>query len=107
MNPYLWLTLAIIAEIIATSALKTSHNFTRLIPSIVVILGYGSAFYALSQTLRSVPLGIAYAIWSGVGCAAIAIIGYLLYQQPLSPTAIIGIALIIAGVVLIQLSGAH
>lgn len=99
---YAYLSIAIIAEVIATSALKASEEFTRLVPSILVIAGYGIAFYCLSLVLRTIPLGIAYAIWCGVGIALIAIVGVVLYKQPLDRPAIIGIALIVAGVATIH-----
>ena len=100
---YLLLALAIIAEVIATSSLKASHNFPRLGPSLVVIVGYAIAFIWLSLTLKAIPIGIAYAIWSGVGVALIAIIGWLVYGQRLDLPAIIGLCLIVAGVATINL----
>ena len=99
---YAYLSIAIIAEVIATSALKASEEFTQLVPSILVIAGYGIAFYCLSLVLRSIPLGIAYAIWCGVGIALISIVGVVLYKQPLDWPAIIGIALIVVGVATIH-----
>ncbi|MGN6320993.1 MAG: DMT family transporter [Dyella sp.] len=110
MNAWAYLSLAILAEVIATSALKASSGFSQLWPSIVVIAGYGTAFYCLSLALRSVPLGIAYAIWSGAGTALIALIGVVLYKQRLDAAAICGIGLIIAGVLVLNLfskSSAH
>jgi small multidrug resistance pump len=110
MNAYVSLAIAITAEIIATSALKASDGFTRLLPSAIVVIGYGAAFYFLSQTLGSIPIGLAYAIWSGVGIAAISLIGWLFFKQALDLPAIAGIVLIIAGVVIINLfskSSAH
>lgn len=103
MNAWGYLSLAILAEVIATSALKASSSFSQLVPSIVVIAGYGTAFYCLSLALRSVPLGIAYAIWSGAGTALIALIGVVLYKQKLDLAAIAGIALIVAGVLVLNL----
>ncbi|QLG88983.1 multidrug efflux SMR transporter [Chitinibacter bivalviorum] len=100
---WLYLAIAIIAEVIATSALKASAGFSRLMPSILVVVGYGTAFYFLSLTLRSIPLGIAYALWSGVGIVLVSIIGWFLYQQTLDLAAMIGIGLIIAGVLVINL----
>ena len=96
------LLIAIIAEVIATSALKVSDGFTRLLPSIVVVAGYGSAFYFLSLVLKSMPIGVAYAIWSGVGVALITIIGAVFFKQTLDAPAIGGITLIICGVVMIN-----
>ena len=103
MNAWLCLIVAIIAEVIATSALKASQGFSQWAPSVVVIVGYGIAFYCLSMALRSVPLGIAYAIWSGVGTALIALIGLVLYKQKLDPAAMLGIGLIVAGVLVLNL----
>ena len=103
MNAWGYLSLAILAEVIATSALKVSSGFSQLVPSIVVIAGYGIAFYCLSLALRSVPLGVAYAIWSGAGTALIALIGVVLYKQKLDLAAIAGIALIVAGVLVLNL----
>ena len=100
---YLYLSIAIVAEVIATSALKASEGFTRPLPSLVVALGYGVAFYFLSLVLKTVPMGVAYAIWSGVGIVLIAAIGWLLMKQPLDLPALLGIGLIVAGVAVIQL----
>lgn len=110
MNAWGYLSLAILAEVIGTSALKASSGFSQLLPSIVVIVGYGVAFFCLSLALRQVPLGVAYAIWSGAGTALIALIGVVLYKQKLDPAAILGIVLIVAGVVVLNLfskSSAH
>jgi small multidrug resistance pump len=110
MNAWLSLGLAIVAEVIATSALKASDGFSHLLPSIVVIAGYGVAFFCLSLTLRQIPLGIAYAVWSGAGTALIAVIGVVAYRQKLDMAAVIGIGLIVAGVLVLNLfskSGAH
>ncbi len=95
---WLYLTIAIIAEIIATSALKGAEGFTKLWPSIITIVGYMIAFYCLSLSLRHIPVGIAYAVWSGAGIVAISIIGLLVFKQSLDTAAFIGIALIVAGV---------
>lgn len=100
---YVYLLIAIVCEVVATSTLKASDGFTRLWPSIVTIAGYGTAFYCLSLTLRTVPVGIAYAIWSGAGIVLIAAIGWFLYRQPLDLPALVGIALILAGVLVVQL----
>jgi len=110
MNAWGYLALAILAEVIATSALKAANGFSQLVPSLVVIAGYGTAFYCLGLALRSVPLGIAYAIWSGAGTALIALIGVVLYKQKLDPAAMLGIGLIVAGVLVLNLfskSAAH
>lgn len=104
MQPYLLLLVAIIGEVIGTSALKAADGFTRLKPSIIVVVGYGVAFYFLSLALRHIPVGVAYAIWSGVGVALITLIGWLVFKQRLDGAALAGIVLIIAGVVVIQMS---
>ncbi|WP_412479805.1 DMT family transporter [Azonexus sp. IMCC34839] len=98
MQHWLILGIAIISEVIATSALKASEGFTRLLPSAIVVVGYGIAFYCLSLVLRTLPVGIVYAIWSGVGVALIALVGWLLYGQALDLPAILGLTLIVAGV---------
>jgi small multidrug resistance pump len=103
MPGYLSLAVAIVAEVIATSALNASAGFTRLVPSILVVAGYGVAFYCLSLTLRTMPMGIVYAIWSGVGIVLISIVGWALFRQALDLPAVIGIALIMAGVLVINL----
>ncbi len=100
---YLYLTIAIVAEVIATSFLKSSEGFTKLWPSIVVLVGYAFAFYFLSLTLRSMSVGIVYAIWSGAGIILVSVIAWILFGQKLDFPAIIGIALIIAGVAVINL----
>jgi len=100
---WVFLSIAILAEVIATSALKSSEGFSKIIPSGVVIVCYGISFYFLSLTLKTIPVGIAYAIWSGVGITLISIIGYFIYRQSLDMSAIIGILLIIAGVIVINL----
>ena len=104
MSPgYIYLTIAIIAEVIATSALKASEEFTKLTPSIIVALGYSVAFYMLSLCLKDIPVGIAYAVWSGLGIVLITLIAWFLYGQKLDAPALIGLGLIIAGVATIQL----
>ena len=100
---YLYLTIAIAAEVVATSALKASEGFTRTVPSLIVGIGYATAFYFLSLVLRTVPVGVAYAIWSGVGIVLIAAIGWLFMKQTLDAGALAGIGLIVAGVAVIQL----
>ncbi len=100
---YLHLLIAIVAEVIATSALKSSEGFTQPLPSIVVVLGYAAAFYFLSLVLKSLPVGITYAIWSGVGIVLITLAGLLLFGQRPDLPAIIGMGLIILGVAVIQL----
>jgi small multidrug resistance pump len=103
MQTYLLLFVAIVAEVVATSALKASENFTRLVPSAMVVAGYGVAFTCLSMTLKTLPLGVAYAIWSGVGTALVAMVGLLVYRQQLDLPAVAGIALIIAGTIVLNL----
>ena len=86
---YLWLAAAILSEVFATSSLKASAGFTRGLPTLFVVIGYGVAFYFLSQTLKTIPVGIAYAIWSGVGTVLITFVGLLLYHQTLDGAALI------------------
>ena len=102
MNHWLALSIAIVAEVAATSALKSTEEFTRLWPSMFVVAGYGTAFYFMTLSLRGLPVGIMYAIWAGVGIVLVALLGWVLYKQPLDLPAIAGIALIIAGVVVIN-----
>jgi small multidrug resistance pump len=102
MKQWLYLGIAIISETIATSALKSSEGFSRLVPSILVVVGYAIAFYFLSLTLRTIPVGIAYAVWSGAGILLITLVGWLVFGQKLDPPAVIGMALIIAGVVVMN-----
>lgn len=104
MNPgYLYLAVAIVAEVIATSALKSAEGFTRLGPSLLVAAGYGIAFYCLSQVMKTVPVGVAYAIWSGAGIVLIALVGWLVLKQALDLPAVLGMGLIVVGVAVIQL----
>lgn len=98
-----YLTLAIIAEVIGTSFLKAADGFTKPGPSIAVVLGYSAAFYFLSLTLRTIPIGIAYAVWSGLGIALITLIGWLAFGQKLDFAGIAGIALILSGVLVLNL----
>lgn len=99
---YLFLAIAIVAEVIATSSLKASNSFTKLAPSVATLVGYGVSFYFLSLTLAILPTGIAYAIWSGVGIVLISLIGWLIFGQSLDAPAIAGMGLILAGVVVIN-----
>ena len=99
---WVYLAVAIVSEVIATSALKAAQGFTRWLPSLLVVAGYASAFYFLSLTLRSIPLGVSYAIWSGVGVALVTLVGWALYDQRLDLPAFIGIGLIIAGVLVLN-----
>jgi small multidrug resistance pump len=101
---WLYLACAILLEVVATSALKAAEGFTRPLPSLVVLVCYGGAFYLLSLALRGVPLGIAYAIWSGVGLALVSVVGWVLYGQALDAYAIGGIVLVTLGVVVLSFS---
>ncbi len=100
---WVFLLVAILAEIVATSALKASESFTRLWPSVLTVAGYAVAFYFLSLVLRSIPVGIAYAIWSGVGIVLVTLVAAVLYGQKPDAAAVAGMALIVAGVVVINL----
>ncbi|MBT9463894.1 SMR family transporter [Hydrogenophaga sp.] len=102
MNAWMMLGLAIVAEVIGTTALKASESFTRLVPSLIVVVGYGVAFYCLAGVLKSVPVGIAYAIWSGLGIVLITAVAWLLYGQRIDAAGLIGMGLIIAGVVVLN-----
>ena len=100
---YLYLMLAVAAETIGTSALQASQQFTRAGPSVLVVVAYAISFYMLSLTLKYMPVGIMYAMWSGLGIVFIALIGWLVFRQSLDLPAVIGITLILAGIVVIQL----
>jgi small multidrug resistance pump len=102
MRAWTYLGLAIVAEVIATSALKASAGFSRPGPSAVVVIGYGISFYFLSLTLQSIPVGVTYAIWSGVGIVLITLVAWLVYGQALDAAAIVGLGLIIAGVAVLN-----
>ncbi len=99
---YIFLAVAIIAEVTATSALKACDGFTKLIPSVLVVVGYGVAFYCLTIVLQTIPLGITYAVWAGLGIILVAIVGMVHYKQVPDIPAIIGMGLIISGVVVIN-----
>jgi small multidrug resistance pump len=101
---WLWLGLAILAEVVATSALTATDGFTRLGPSVIVVFGYGLAFYFLSLVLQVIPVGITYAVWSGLGLVLVSLIGWLWYGQSLPPLALVGIGLILAGTIVLNLS---
>ena len=101
--PYLILALAVLAETVGTSALQASQQFTKLVPSVVVVIAYGLAFYLLGIALKFFPVGIAYAIWSGLGICFIAIIGWVVFGQKLDLAAILGIGMILAGILVINL----
>ncbi|WP_138475091.1 DMT family transporter [Dyadobacter bucti] len=102
MKNWIFLLIAIVSETIATSALKSSEGFSKVLPGIVVVAGYAVAFYFLSLTLKTIPVGIAYAIWSGVGIVLITMVGIIIYKQIPDLPGIIGILLIISGVIVIN-----
>ncbi|AGS68814.1 DMT family transporter [Streptomyces collinus] len=104
---YLWLAGAISAEVAATTAMKYSEGFSRLGPSLVTAVGYLVSFALLARTLRTLSIGTAYAIWSGVGTAAVAVLGLLLFGEGMSAAKVAGIVLIVGGVVVLNLGGAH
>ena len=103
MQSWLFLFGAIAAEVIGTTALKATHGFTRLAPSVVVVAAYALAFYLLSRTMQTIPMSISYAVWSGVGIVLITLIGYVVYHQSLDLPALVGLGLILAGVLVIHL----
>lgn len=103
MHPYLSLAIAIISEVIATTALKSSDGFSKLGPSLLVVIGYAISFYFLSLSLKAIPIGIAYAIWSGCGIILISALAFFMFGQKLDLPAIIGLALIIIGVLVVNL----
>jgi small multidrug resistance pump len=100
---YLLLAAAIVAEVVATSALAKTDGFTQLWPSLIVAIGYGIAFFLLSLVTRTIPVGIVYAVWSGAGIVLVAMAGWLLFGQKLDLPAVIGLIMIIAGVLIINL----
>lgn len=103
MKYWFFLGVAILCEVVATSSLKASNEFSKLIPSVVVVIGYIGAFYFLSLAIKTIPVGVAYAIWAGLGIVAVAAISWFLYNQKLDFPAIIGIALILSGVIVMNL----
>jgi small multidrug resistance pump len=107
---YVFLLGAILCETIGTSALQASQQFSRFWPSVIVVVGYGLSFYLLSFALRSIPVGVAYAVWAGLGVVLITFIGFVVFKQKLDPPALLGIGLIVAGVVVLHLfsdAGGH
>ena len=102
MAKWTFLAMAIFSEVVATSSLKSTEGFTNLIPSIIVLVGYSAAFYFLSLTLNEIPVGIAYAIWSGAGIVGIAIVAMIFHEQNLDAGAIIGMGLIILGIIVMR-----
>ena len=103
VSNWVYLGLAIFSEVLATSFLKSSEGFTKLWPSVIVLVGYMLAFYFLSLTLETIPIGIAYAIWSGVGVASITIVSVVAFDQKIDLSAVVGIGLIIIGVIVLRL----
>ena len=101
--PYIILMFAVLAETIGTTALQASQQFTKLVPSVIVVVAYGTAFYLLAIALKTFPVGIAYAMWSGFGIIFISIIGFVVFGQKLDLAAIVGLAMIIGGILVINL----
>ena len=99
---YWYLIIAIIAEVLATSALMHSEGFSRLLPSLIVVVGYGTSFYFLSLVFQTIPIGVAYAVWGGLGIALITIVGAVFYGQKIDLPGFLGITLIISGVVMLR-----
>lgn len=99
---WLFLFAAILSEVTATSSLKASAGFTKVIPSVIVVVGYGLSFYFLSLVLKAIPIGIAYAVWAGLGIVLLALVGWVFWGQTLDTPALIGIALILAGVIIMN-----
>lgn len=106
MHPYALLSLAIVSEVVGTASLKMSDGMTKLAPSALVVIGYGLSFWLLALALKTLPVGFVYAVWSGIGVAAIAVIGAYWFDEPLNMMGVAGLALIIAGIVVLQVSGA-
>lgn len=100
---FLYLLIAILAEVIATSAMKASDGFSQLLPSGITILGYAFAIYFLSLTMKSIPIGITYALWSGAGIILVSLVGFFYYKQHLDVAAVIGLVFMIAGIMIINL----
>lgn len=103
MKQWLFLAVAIVSEVVATSALKSSEGFTRLVPSLLVAVGYGLAFYFLSLALKSIPLGVAYAVWAGLGIVLVALAAWVVFGQKLDAWAFVGMGFIIVGVLILNL----
>lgn len=102
MQQWIFLSIAIVSEVIATTSLKAAEGFTHLWPSIFVVCGYSVAFYFLSLTLKTIPVGVVYAIWSGAGIAIITIVAWAVYGQSLNTPSIIGMLLIVAGIIVLN-----
>lgn len=107
MNAYILLFVAIVSEVFGSSMLKATNGFKKLVPTLGVIIGYGAAFYALSLALKTLPLGMAYAIWAGLGTALTALVGILIFKENFNQKTLFGLVLIIGGVALLNLGGAH
>ncbi|KON85457.1 quaternary ammonium transporter [Sporosarcina globispora] len=107
MNAYILLALAIISEVFGSSMLKATNGFKKLLPSLGVIIGYAVAFYALSLSLKTLPLGVAYAIWAGLGTVLTAFVGITVYKENVNGKKILGLALIVGGVILLNSGGGH
>ncbi|CAH0537687.1 DMT family transporter [Vibrio marisflavi] len=103
MKNWLFLLAAIAFEVVATSSLKSSEGFTKVVPSIVVVIGYCAAFYLLSLTLKSIPVGVAYALWSGLGIVSISLVAWLFYGQKIDVWGMVGMGLIMSGVIVLNL----
>ncbi|MCC3648946.1 multidrug efflux SMR transporter [Cytobacillus oceanisediminis] len=107
MNAYFLLALAIVSEVAGSSLLKAADGFKKLLPSIGVIIGYRVAFYALSLSLKTLPLGVAYAIWAGLGTVLTALVGIFIYKENVNGKKLLGLALIVGGVILLNSGGDH
>ncbi|MGY5703943.1 DMT family transporter [Vibrio antiquarius] len=103
MPPMLALSIAIVCEVIATSYIPKTEQFTKMMPSTVVLIGYGIAFFLLSVTVKTMPVGVVYAIWSGAGIVLVATVGYFIYGQRLDLPALVGIGFILTGVMIVNL----
>lgn len=107
MKVFSFLFIAIVAEVFASSMLKRTEGFSRIWPSLGVVVGYGTAFYCLALTLKTIPIGTAYAIWAGLGTALTAIVGVVLYKEIFNRKKVLGVLCIIVGVVVLNLAGGH
>jgi multidrug resistance protein EbrA len=107
MNAFVLLLIAIVSEVFGSSMLKVSNGFRRIFPSIGIVIGYGIAFYALSLALKTLSLGVAYAIWAGLGTALTAVVGFTIYKEKFSSKKLLGLVLIIGGVILLNFGGVH
>ncbi|MGB7803052.1 DMT family transporter [Buttiauxella sp.] len=103
LKTYIILAVAIMAETLATTMMKASHGFTKLIPSVIVVLGYSISFYGLSQVVKVMNIGIAYAIWAGMGIFLVSVMSFFIYKQRLDAPALLGLACIAIGIIIIQL----